>query len=69
MCRLKDIPPVRFHELRHSHVTQLLAAGLRPRSRKSGCHSTIATTMDIYSPVTARVHEDAATKVDVAYRA
>ena len=33
--RAKDIPRVRFHDLRHSHATQLLLAESIPRSLKS----------------------------------
>jgi integrase len=71
MQRLKeDLPRVRFHDLRHSHATQLLAAGLHPKIAQERLgHSTIATTMDIYSHVTAQVHEDAAAKIDAAYKA
>ena len=70
MARIKDVPPVRFHDLRHSHATQLLAAGLHPKVAQERLgHSTITTTMDIYSHVTAQVHEDAAAKIDAAYKA
>lgn len=33
MGRMKDIPRVRFHDLRHSHATQLLASGVHPKDR------------------------------------
>jgi hypothetical protein len=29
------LPPIRFHDLRHSHATHLLAAGIHPRSPRS----------------------------------
>ena len=29
-------PRIRFHDLRHSHATHLLASGVHPRSRRSG---------------------------------
>jgi integrase len=32
-------------------------------------HSTITTTMDIYSHVTGQMYEDAAVKIDAAYSA
>jgi integrase len=68
MAHIKDVPPVRFHDLRHSHATQLLAAGLHPKVAQERLgHSTITTTMDIYSHVTAQVHEDAAARIDAAY--
>ena len=68
--RLKDLPSVRFHDLRHSHATQLLAAGLHPKiAHERLGHSTIAVTMDIYSHVTAQMHGDAAAKLDAAYKA
>ena len=68
--RLKDLPPVRFHDLRHSHATQLLAAGLHPKIAQERLgHSTLAVTMDIYSHVTAQMHGDAAAKLDAAYKA
>jgi integrase len=70
MGRLKNIPPVRFHDLRHTHATQLLGAGLHPKIAQERLgHSTIAITMDIYSHVTEQMHGDAAAKLDAAYKA
>jgi len=69
MGRIKNIPRVRFHDLRHSHATQLLSAGLHPKVAQERLgHSTITTTMDIYSHVTAQMQDDAAAGIDAAYR-
>ena len=65
-----DIPHITFHGLRHSHATQLLRAGVHPKIAQERLgHSSIATTMDLYSHVTASMQEDAATLVDGALRA
>lgn len=47
-----DLPRIRFHDLRHTHATQLLAAGVHPKiaSERLG-HSTIGITLDLYSHV------------------
>jgi integrase len=67
--RLKDIPRVRFHDLRHSHATQLLLAGVHPKVAQERLgHSTIAVTLDLYSHVSATMQEDAAAKIDAAFR-
>jgi integrase len=69
MGRIKDVPRLRFHDLRHSHATQLLAAGLHPKVAQERLgHSTITTTMDIYSHVTEHMQGDAAAKIDAVYR-
>jgi integrase len=68
--RLKDFPRVRFHDLRHSHATQLLLAGVHPKVAQERLgHSTISTTLDLYSHVTETMQEDAATELDRAFRA
>jgi integrase len=68
MGRIKDLPRVRFHDLRHSHATQLLLAGVHPKVAQERLgHSTISVTLDLYSHVTATMQEDAATKIDAAY--
>jgi integrase len=69
LARLKDFPRVRFHDLRHSHATQLLLAGVHPKVAQERLgHSTVTTTLDLYSHVTATMQEDAAGRVDAAFR-
>jgi integrase len=61
----QDLPTVRFHDLRHTHATQLLMAGVHPRIAQERLgHSTVAMTLDLYSHVTATMQEDAAAKID-----
>ena len=65
-----DIPHISFHGLRHTHATQLLNAGVHPKVAQERLgHSTIATTMDLYSHVTDTMQEEAAVLVDHALRA
>jgi integrase len=68
--RMKDLPRVRFHDLRHSHATQLLASGVHPKIAQERLgHSTIATTLDLYSHVSDTMQEDAAQRLDAAFQA
>jgi integrase len=64
----RDFPRVRFHDLRHSHATQLLANGVHPKvvQERLG-HSTIAVTMDIYSHVSPTMQAEAVAKLDLAF--
>lgn len=67
--KLKDLPYVRFHDLRHSHATQLLSDGVHPKIAQERLgHSTITTTMDLYSHVTDTMQGDAAARLDAAFR-
>jgi len=51
--RVKDVPRIRFHDLRHSHATQLLLAGVHPKIAQERLgHASITTTLDLYSHVT-----------------
>ena len=69
LTRRKDLPRIRFHNLRHTHATQLLLAGVHPKIAQERLgHSTIATTMDIYGHVSDTMQEDAAAKIDTALR-
>jgi len=63
------LPHLRFHDLRHSHATQLLRLGIHPKivSERLG-HSTIGITLDTYSHVMPGMQEDAAAQVDNALR-
>ncbi len=60
---------IRFHDLRHSHATQMLAAGVHPKIAQERLgHSTIAITLDLYSHVMPGMQADAAEQVDAAIR-
>ncbi len=67
MGRLKELPRVRFHDLRHSHATQLLADGVHPKiaSERLG-HASVGITLDLYSHVTDTMQGDAALRLDTA---
>lgn len=65
-----DIPRVRFHDLRHTHATQLLKEGIHPKVAQERLgHANIAVTLDLYSHVMPGMQEDAALRVDTALRA
>jgi len=68
--RFPDLPRLRFHDTRHSHATQLLSAGVHPKVAQERLgHSTITTTMDLYSHVTPTMQTEAAAKVEAAFQA
>ena len=69
MVRKAKLGHIRFHDLRHSHATQLLMQGVHPKvvSERLG-HSTIAITLDTYSHVLPGIQEEAAEKIDAALR-
>lgn len=65
LLRQAGLPVVRFHDLRHSHATHLLAQGeqLKVVSERLG-HAKASITLDIYSHVLPGQQEEAARKVD-----
>lgn len=65
-----SLPRIRFHDLRHTHASQMLAAGVHPKvaSERLG-HSTIGITLDLYSHVMPGMQADAAEQVDAALQA
>lgn len=58
------LPIIRFRDLRHTHATQALSAGLHPKvvSERLG-HSTVSITLDTYSHVIPALQEEAAEQV------
>jgi integrase len=59
-----NLPRIRFHDLRHTHATLLLQAGVHPKVAQERLgHSSIAITLDIYSHVAPGMQEDAAAKL------
>ena len=59
------LPDIRFHDLRHTHATLLLQAGVNPKvvQERLG-HSQISLTLDTYSHVIPSLQEEAAEKVE-----
>jgi integrase len=64
------LPRIRFHDLRHTHATHMLANGVHPKiaSERLG-HSKVGITLDLYSHVIPGMQEDAAAMVDAALKA
>jgi len=59
------MPHIRLHDLRHIHATMLLKLGIHPRivQERLG-HSSIATTLDIYSHTVPGLQKAAAERLD-----
>ena len=60
-----DIGRLRFHDLRHTHASLLLARGVHPKivSERLG-HASISITLDTYSHVLPGLQEDAVRDLD-----
>ncbi len=58
------LPQIRFHDLRHTHATLALQAGIHPKvvSERLG-HSSVSITLDTYSHAIPAMEEEAAAKV------
>jgi integrase len=58
------LPAIRLHDLRHTHATLALQAGIHPKvvSERLG-HSSISMTLDTYSHAIPAMQEDAAARV------
>jgi integrase len=66
LLRKAGLPDVRFHDLRHSAASLLLAQGVPMRAVMELLgHSNISTTADIYSHVMPAMMRDVADKMDV----
>jgi integrase len=60
-----DLPPIRFHDLRHSAATLLMEKGVHAKVVQELLgHSSIMMTLDIYSHVLPSLQEDTKDKLD-----
>jgi integrase len=65
MLTAAELPPIRFHDLRHTAATLLLAQGVDPRTiMETLGHSQISLTLNTYSHVLPALQEAAASKMD-----
>ena len=64
-----NIPDIRFHDLRHTFASLLLEAGesLKVIQELLG-HSSINTTMDIYTHITKQGKANAVNKLDDLFK-
>ena len=52
LTRAADVPTIRFHDLRHTHATLGLTAGVPPKVMQERLgHSSVQITLDLYSHV------------------
>lgn len=65
IVRSTSLPEIRYHDLRHTHATILLLAGVHPKivSERLG-HSSVSITLDTYSHVLPGLQKAAAAKFE-----
>ncbi|WP_339803294.1 site-specific integrase [Paenibacillus sp. FSL R5-0744] len=65
LLRKSGLPKIRLHDLRHTHASLLLKAGVHPKvvSERLG-HSSITITLDRYSHLFPTMQQEAAEKLD-----
>lgn len=64
LARQAGLPPIRLHDLRHTHATLALSAGIHPRvvQERLG-HASIQMTLDTYSHAVPALGVDAADRI------
>jgi integrase len=64
LLRQLDLPRIRLHDLRHTHATLALKAGVHPKvvSERLG-HANVGITLDLYSHVVPSLARDAAEQI------
>jgi integrase len=64
LAEASGVPRIRLHDLRHTHATLALQAGVHPKivSERLG-HSTVSLTLDVYSHAVPHMQKDAAEQI------
>lgn len=63
------IPPITFHDLRHTHAAMLIKLGVQPKviQERLG-HASIKITMDLYGYLMTGLQESVADELDLQFR-
>lgn len=63
-----ELPRIRFHDLRHTHASQLLRTGAHPKvvSERLG-HARVGFTLDVYSHLLPSMQRDAADRINATF--
>lgn len=67
LIEMLNIPKIRFHDLRHTHATLLLKAGLSPKVVAERLGDTVATVMNTYAHVLPDMQKEAAEKLNAIF--
>lgn len=58
LCRINDLPEIRFHDLRHSFATVMMANNVHPKTVQQILgHSSVKVTLDLYSHASVKQQE------------
>lgn len=64
-----NLPVIRFHDLRHTNATLMLAAGISSKVAQTRLgHSNISITLDLYSHVLKSIDYEASTKINFIFK-
>lgn len=68
VCKRLELPIIRFHDMRHSHVTLLIAKNMNPKiiSERIG-HSDIKVTLDTYSHILPSMQQEVVNTLDKVF--
>jgi integrase len=63
--RRRGLQHIRLHDLRHTHATHMLKAGIHPKIAQERLgHSSVGVTIDLYSHVLPGMQEEAVNRID-----
>ena len=67
IVRRAGLPPLRLHDLRHTHATLMMEQGVNPKvvSERMG-HARVGITLDLYSHISQNLQAKAALRFDQA---